>query len=138
MAHKLINRTTTILFLLAASFIFIQCDNRTDDRSSAFDEEREQMTSNLESLRDDIDDKINDLETRIDDADDTEVERNLEAQRTELRDDRSSVERAIDDVEDSTRESWQTVKTETENFFDRISSKLDEWSDRVRDDRQSY
>ena len=96
------------------------------------------MTSNLESLRDDIDDKINDLETRIDNADDTEVERNLEAQRRELRDDRSNVDRAIDDVENSTQDSWQTVKTETENFFDRISSKLDEWSDRVRDDRQDY
>jgi len=133
MIHNIINRTTTILFLIAASFIFIQCDNRTDDRSSAFDEERQEMTSNLESLRDDIDDKIDDLESRIDDADDNEVERNLEAQRDELRDDRSDVDRAIDDLENSTEDTWQTIRTESENLYERVSSKLDEWSDRVQD-----
>jgi len=109
MGHKIINRTTAVLFLVAASFIFIQCNDRPDNRSSAFDEERQEMKSNLESLRDDIDDKINDLESRIDNASDNEVERNLEAQRNELRNDRSNVDRAIDDLENSTRDSWQTV-----------------------------
>ncbi len=135
MVHKLITRTTTVLFLVAASFIFIQCDNRTDDRGSAIDQEREQMTSNLESLRDDIDDKISDLDSRMNDADDDEVERNLEAQRRELRDDRSNIDRAIDDIEDATQDGWQTVRTETKNLYERTSSKLNEWSDRTRDDR---
>ncbi|TVR26625.1 MAG: hypothetical protein EA390_14625 [Balneolaceae bacterium] len=133
MVHKFINRTTTLLFLVASSFIFIQCNDRADNRSSAFDEDRQEMKSNLESLRDDIDYKINDLESRIDNASDNEVERNLEAQRNELRNDRSNVDRAIDDLEDSTRDSWQTVRTETEDLYERISSKLEEWSDRMQD-----
>jgi len=138
MFYKIITRTTTLLFLIAASFIFIQCDNRTDDRSSAFDQERSELTSNLEDLRDDIDDRIDNLESRIEDNNNDEVENNLEAQRDELRDDRSSVDRAIDDLENSTEDSWETFQTESENLYIRISTKLDEWSDSAQDRSDDY
>lgn len=133
MVHKIINITTTVLFLVAASFIFVQCDERADDRSTTFEEEREELRSSLENLRDDIDDSIDDLESRIDDAEDDEVEGNLEAQRDELRNDRSEVDQAIDDVENATEDTWQTVRTESENLYERTSTKLDEWSDRLQD-----
>ncbi|MCH8569434.1 MAG: hypothetical protein LAT67_14260 [Balneolales bacterium] len=128
MYHIILTRIAPLLLVLAASFIFVQCDNRTDNRNSAFEEQRTEMTSNLENLRDDLDNRIDDLESRISDADNDEAERNMEAQRRELRTDRSNLDRAIDNLQNATEDTWQTVRAQSENLHTRISSKLDDWT----------
>ena len=52
--------------------------------------------------------------------------------RDELREDRSEVERAIENLHNSTEDTWNRARKETENLYERVSSKLDRWEDSLQ------
>lgn len=69
MFHK---KATIVLFLLVAFLSFTYCGERVDNTETTLEEEREQLVSNLESLKDDLDERINELNSRIEDTGDEE------------------------------------------------------------------
>lgn len=120
---------TAFIFFLGSAFL-VQCEQ--EDRSNNFEEEREELVSNMESLLSDMDDQIDELGDRIEAAGD-EADEDLENAYEELRGDRSELEKAIDDVENASEDTWADVKRETESTYQSISSKFDEWGDDLED-----
>lgn len=147
MIYKIINRTTIAFILIAASLVFIQCGDRSDNRdpssieedstnvdstnifggnpSPTYIKEREELVSNLEDLKEDLDERIENMDSKIEDAD--EPDESMVSMRDELIEDRSEVETAIENLHNSTEAAWNRLRTETENLYDRVSSKLDQW-----------
>lgn len=153
MIYKIISRTTIAFFLIASSLAIIQCGDGSDNRDASFTEEdstnvdstnifggnpsttyikeREELVSNLKNLRKKLDDGIENLESRIDNADDA-ADESVVSMRDELREDRSEVERAIENLHNSTEDTWNRARKETENLYERVSSKLDRWEDSLQ------
>lgn len=149
MVHKILNKTTTVLFLLTASFIFVQCGDRPEDRGQSqvyeddattemqtdgnFEQEREELVSDLEDLRDDLDQRIEDLNTRIEESGD-QANENLIATRNELQNDRTEVEQSLENIENATEENWDSVSSETRDLYNRVTTRLDEWANQFEEE----
>jgi len=83
-------------------------------------------------LRDDLDDRIEDLSSSMADAGD-EANEDIQIALEELRGERSKVDKAIDNVQDATEDSWESVKSNTEELADDVSDKLEEWQNELQD-----
>ena len=121
-----------ILFTAAALFL-VQCGERSEDSATErFEEERSELVSNLESLRDDIDEQLDELGSRIDAAGD-EADESLTNAYDELRGERSDLDRAIDDVQRASEDTWASVKSGAESSYDAISSTFNDWMEDLND-----
>lgn len=148
MIQNIVSRTASVLILLAGSMLFVQCGDPPDNRNPSVDEdtvseyqttlntayikEREELRSDLEDLRGELDGRIEKLDSRIEEVDE-ETGENLVSMREELREDRSEVQRAIENLHNSSQDSWNRVKTETENLYNDILSKLERQDDWPQD-----
>lgn len=146
MVNKIIYRITGVLFVVSASSIFIQCDNRPDDenqevesdsstaylnnQNTSYIREREELVSNLENLKNQIDGRIENLDSQIEESD--EADESWVSMRDELKEDRSKVQSAIESLHNSTQNTWNNLKSETENLYERVSSKLNRWNNTLQ------
>lgn len=147
MVHKILNKTTTVLFLLTASFIFVQCGDRPEDRSQVYEndmstetqtetqyeEERDELVSDLEDLKEDLDERIDDLNSRIEESGD-QANENLIATRNELQNDRTEIQQTIENLENTTEDNWASLESESRDLYNRVSSRLDEWAGRFENE----
>lgn len=148
MVHKILNKTTTVLFLLMASFFFVQCGDSPDNTSEVYEddsntemqvegegeyeEERDELVSDLEDLRDDLDERIDELNSRIEESGD-QANEELIATRNELQNNRSEIEQNLENLENSTEENWASVRSESRDLYDRVSTQLDDWANNIDD-----
>ena len=79
-----------------------------------------------------MDDRIEDLSSSMADAGD-EANEDIQIALEELRGERSKVDKAIDNVQDATEDSWESVKSNTEELADDVSDKLEEWQNELQD-----
>lgn len=144
MVHTILNRTTIVLFFLAAPLILIACNDRPQDRGQAmqdddvrtettFEDERDQLVNDLEDLRDDLDERIDELNSRIED-DEAQADEDLIATRNELQQDRAELDQHIDRLQDTSEENWANVRNESQDLYNRVSNRLDEWAGRFEDE----
>ncbi len=138
-----------VLFLIAASFVFNQCGDKRDnqdaiieneessaygdDRRMAFDNERDELISDLEDLKERLDVKSEELDSQIEEAEEDTVNE-LRAIKEEMQQNRSEIEKAIEDLENSSSDTWSGIKVEIENLHDRVLSNLNDWDDRIQND----
>lgn len=146
MFHKIQNITTTVLFVLTASFFFVQCGDSPDNTSEVyedntttemqgeaeggFEEERDQLVSDLEGLKEDLDERIDDLNSRIEESG-AQADESLIATRNELTNNRTEVEQSLQNLENTSEENWASVRSESQDLYDQVSSRLDEWANQV-------
>ncbi|MEX0660656.1 MAG: hypothetical protein WEA58_01715 [Balneolaceae bacterium] len=147
MVHKILNKTTTVLFILTASFFLVQCGDSPDNTSEVYDdntntemqaegefeEERDELVSDLEDLQEDLDQRIEDLNSRIEEDGD-QADESLIATRNEVQNNRTELEQTLQEVENTSEENWASVRSESRDFYDRVSSQLEEWANRIDDE----
>ncbi len=118
--------------IMASSLLLVQCGESENESQDNIEQEKQEVLSDLEDLQGDLDERIDELSTRIENAGD-EAGDDWEAALEELKGDRSELDRTIDSVEDASRENWDSVKSGAEELFDNISSTLDEWESELED-----
>ncbi len=119
-------------FLLAGTLLLVQCGDSETEPENGIEEEKQEVLSNLEDLRDDLDERIEQLSNRIDNAGE-EAEDDWEAALEELEEERSQLNRTIDEVEDASSDNWESIKSRAEDLSDDISSTMDEWENDLED-----
>lgn len=85
------------------------------DHTMEFDD-RNDLTERIEDLRDDLDSKIEEGS----DATDQDVE--------QLQNDRTELDRILQDIENTTEDSWNNVRTEAIQTYERIAARYNEQS----------
>lgn len=88
------------------------------------------MVSSLENLKNQLDGRIEYLDSQIEESD--EADESLISMRDELREDRSDVQGTIEGLHNSTQNAWNKVRTEAKNLHERVSLKLDRWDDTLQ------
>lgn len=108
-------------------------DQRTQDTQGvSFEQDRDAMVNRMDRLHADLDNEINQLETRIEAAGD-QADEELRESYDELREDRDELERARDNVSNATEETWDDVRDESEEAFEDISDRFNEWRSEMTD-----
>lgn len=137
------------IFLIAGSAFMIQCDDGTrqqqmegpetttetdnqvgqEGATDNFQQERDELVSDLRDLRDDIDGRLDELNTEMESAT-GEVDQTTQQRYDELTQDRNELDRAIEDLENSTEETWGRVRAEAQNTYDAVRTRFEQAGER--------
>jgi uncharacterized coiled-coil DUF342 family protein len=120
--------TAAIIFALLLS---VQCSHTDRSKGDSFEQEKQEVLEDLESLRQNLNDEIRSLSSRLEESE-GEKREDLQNALSELRDERSEVNRAIEDVRKAGRDSWDRIKTGSSELYRSVSGKLNEWIDMLK------
>lgn len=133
---KIISKISILIVLFAASTVLVSsCQNEKvkEKEKSELQEIREEMLSKYETLKSDIDKRIDEIDNRLEDAS-AEAKEGLEDSKEELLNERSELEKAIDDIEDASDDTWDEVSAFAEKTYDsvkkgvqKIAQDIEEW-----------
>lgn len=121
--------STPLLFALAFSLGLMSCAREDETNDHAFQEEREELLSQLEDLRDDMGEQLTELQTRMEHATDEASRENYEEAYEELSGQRNALDRLIADVEHATSETWVTVSRAVSHSYSELRSQFGSWRD---------
>lgn len=127
MRHRKITSLALLVMFLSGSAFMVGCDESPEaDRDNTFEEEREELVDDLRDLRDDIDEQIDELRARMEEAGE-DAEEEWARTYEELREARSDIDTAIGDAQRATEDTWNDTKAYIEDLHDRISARVDRW-----------
>jgi len=130
----------TIILIASAILVFDQCSSPTDQRiTEARDaigrdvsNEKQGVVNDLRWLKDDINDRLDEISIKLETASDKSKD-GLEEAKLNLIDQRNKVEKVLEEIDQSANDSWDDIQKRCRKTSDDVNVEFIKVSGRIED-----
>lgn len=133
-------RPLTNLFLLVLTTLMFQCspsgekkvEETKEEIKRDIKKEKEETAEDLRDLRDAINDKLDKISKKLDQAS-ADSKAGLEATKETLINQRTKVENALKDIDDSAEDTWDDIQQSARNTADQVKIEFQQAREKLDD-----
>lgn len=149
MLKSRVNKLIAVILIISGSAFLVQCgddgtrqmdegseeamesDNLNQDQNQDmaqegnFQQDRDELAGDMRDLRDDIDNRLDELDSEMGAAT-GDVDQETQERYDELTQDRDELDQSIEELENSTEDTWSRVQGESQNTYDAVRTRFEQ------------